>query len=73
MELWIHFHLRKATTAALNFFYPRMAKGGVIIIHDYNHNWDGIPKAVDAFLITIPESLMVLTDWQGSAMIIKNS
>jgi O-methyltransferase len=61
------------TIAALNFFYPKMAKGGVIIVHDYNHNWDGIPKAMDEFLKTIPESLIELTDWQGSAMIIKNS
>lgn len=61
------------TIEALKFFYPRMSKGGVIIIHDYNHNWDGIPKAIDAFLETIPEALFELSDWQGSAMIIKNS
>ena len=50
-----------------------MSKGGVIIIHDYNHNWHGIPKAIDEFLQTIPESLLEIPDWQGSAMIIKNS
>ena len=61
------------TIAALDFFYPRMSKGGVIIIHDYNHNWHGIPKAIDEFLQTIPESLLEIPDWQGSAMIIKNS
>lgn len=61
------------TIDALKFFYPRLTKGGVIIIHDYNHNWDGIPKAVNEFMHTIPESLIELPDWQGSAMIIKNS
>lgn len=61
------------TLAALKFFYPRLFNGGVIIIHDYNHNWDGIPKAVAEFITTIPESLIELPDWQGSAMIVKNS
>ena len=61
------------TIEALKFFYPRLSKGGVIIIHDYNHNWDGIPKAINEFINTIPESLIELPDWQGSAMIIKNS
>jgi O-methyltransferase len=61
------------TIAALKFFYRRLSKGGVIIIHDYNHNWDGIPKAINEFNGTIPESLIELPDWQGSAMIIKNS
>ena len=61
------------TQEALNFFYPRLSKGGVIIVHDYNHNWDGIPKAINEFVESIPESLIELSDWQGSAMIVKNS
>jgi O-methyltransferase len=61
------------TKSALEFFYPRLSAGGVIIVHDYNHNWDGIPKAIEGFLKTIPESIIELSDWQGSAMIIKNS
>ncbi len=61
------------TVAALEFFYPRLTPGGVIIVHDYNHNWDGIPMAVNEFITSIPESLIELADWQGSAMIIKNS
>ena len=61
------------TIEALKFFYPRLNPGGVIIVHDYNHNWDGISKAIDEFIGTIPESLIELSDWQGSAMIIKNS
>ncbi len=64
--------LYKPTIDALNYFYPKLSPGGVIIIHDYNHTWDGIRKALDEFMVTIPESLIEITDWQGSAMILKN-
>ena len=60
------------TLEALKFFYPRMNPGGVIIIHDYNHTWDGIPRAVNAFVKNIPESIIEVMDWQGSVMIIRN-
>ena len=55
------------TIEALKFFYPRLNKGAVIIVHDYNHNWESIPKAINEFIKTIPESLIELPDWQGSA------
>ena len=61
------------TIAALHFFYPKLNEGAVIIVHDYNHNWKGIRKALDEFMPTIPESLIELPDWQGSVMIVKNS
>ncbi len=64
--------LYKPTLHGLKFFYERLSPGGVIIIHDYNHTWDGIKRALDEFLPTIPESLIELPDWQGSAMIVKN-
>lgn len=60
------------TIEALKFFYPRLSSGGVIIIHDYNHIWDGVKKALDEFMPTIPESLVEIPDWKGSSMIIKN-
>ena len=60
------------TLEALKFFYSKMNPGGVIIIHDYNHTWDGIPKAVNTFVENIPESIIELMDWQGSVMIIRN-
>ena len=60
------------TLEALKFFYPKMNPGGVIIIHDYNHTWDGTPKAVNTFVENIPESIIELMDWQGSVMIIRN-
>ncbi|CAN5532616.1 hypothetical protein BH10BAC1_BH10BAC1_01860 [soil metagenome] len=61
------------TIEGLRFFYPKLSPGGVIIIHDYNHTWDGIKKALDEFIPTIPESLIELPDWKGSVMLVKNS
>jgi O-methyltransferase len=60
------------TIEGLRFFYPRLSPGGVIVIHDYNHNWDGARKAIDEFSATIPESIVEIPDWQGSAVIVKN-
>ena len=61
------------TKAGLEYFYPKLSPGGVIVIHDYNHSWDGCRKAIDEFSKTIPETIVEIADWQGSAMIIKNS
>ncbi|MCW3104564.1 MAG: hypothetical protein JWO09_3004 [Bacteroidetes bacterium] len=60
------------TIEGLRFFYPRLSPGGIIMIHDYNHNWDGVKKAIDEFAQSIPESVVEIPDWQGSAMIVKN-
>jgi O-methyltransferase len=64
--------LYKPTLAGLQFFYHRLAAGGVIMVHDYNHNWEGTKRAVDEFITSIPEGLVELPDWQGTALIIKN-
>jgi len=64
--------LFQPTRAALDFFYPRLSPGGIIFIHDYNYKWEGIKKAVDEFIRTIPESLVLVADIDGSCMIVKN-
>jgi O-methyltransferase len=64
--------LYNPTKAGLDYFYPRLSPGGVIIIHDYNYKWEGLMKAVDEFVTTVPESLVLLPDLDSSAMIIKN-
>jgi len=64
--------LYEPTIAALHYFYPKLAPGGVIIVHDYNHTWAGIERSVDEFKKTIPESVIEIADWQGSVMIVKN-
>lgn len=65
--------LYKPTIEALNYFYPKLSPGGVIIVHDYNHTWYGIPKAIVAFENTILETFVPVSDWQGSVMLVKNS
>jgi O-methyltransferase len=61
------------TKAGLEFFYPLLSPGGVIIIHDYTHKWPGIKKAADEFAATIPESLVMVPDMDGSVMITRNT
>ncbi|MBC7450254.1 MAG: class I SAM-dependent methyltransferase, partial [Cytophagales bacterium] len=64
--------LYKPTIDALNYFYPKLSPGGVILIHDYNHNWEGVEKAIDAFALTIPEVFTGIADWQGTVLLVKN-
>lgn len=59
------------TKAGLEYFYPRLSPGGVIIVHDYNPDWPGIMKAVDDFAIQIPEPIVPLPDVDSSVMIFK--
>ncbi len=59
------------TRNGLEFFYPRLSQGGVILIHDYNEKWGGVLKAVDKFLKEIPESIIQIPDMEGTVMIIK--
>jgi O-methyltransferase len=63
--------LYKPTLAALHYFYPRLSPGGVIIVHDYNHTWKGIGKAIAEFVKGIPESAVEIPDWQGSLIIVR--
>jgi O-methyltransferase len=64
--------LYQPTRAALDFFYPRLSPGGIIIIHDYNYKWEGIKRAVDDFIRNIPECLILVPDIDGTCMIIRN-
>jgi hypothetical protein len=58
--------------AALEFFYPRLHPGGMLILHDYaNPHWPGIRQAADEFLAGRPERLVLLPDKAGSAMLRK--
>jgi hypothetical protein len=42
--------LYQSTKDGLEFFYPRMVKGGVIVVDDYgSRRWAGVKKAVDEF------------------------
>ena len=48
------------TKAGLKFFYPRMNKGGIFLIHDYPC-FLGVEKAVIEFLLNKKEQIKVLT------------
>jgi O-methyltransferase len=63
--------LYNPTKAGLEFFYPRVSPGGVILVHDYNNKWEGVMKAVDDFCKTIPESMVIIPDRETTVMIIK--
>jgi O-methyltransferase len=65
--------LHQPTKAGLEYFYPLLSPGGIIIIHDYNYKWPGIKKAVDEFVSTIPETLIIVPDMEGSVIIVKSA
>ena len=51
--------LYQSTRDGLEFFYPRMNPGGIILIHDYL--WaEGVRQAVDEFLAARPEPVLEL-------------
>lgn len=46
----LDFDLYQPTLEGLNYFYPRMAKGGLILVHDYfSVGYKGVRQAVDEF------------------------
>jgi len=59
--------------AALDFFYPRMPKGGMLILHDYSSGtWAGATRAVDEFRNANGEFVTILPDKSGTAIIRKS-
>lgn len=54
----------------LAFFYPRLAKGGMIQIDDYNFiDWPGCNKAVNEFLADNPPTLFVQLPLGGAFLV----
>lgn len=54
----------------LEYFYPRMVKGGTILVHDYFHPYyTGVKKAVDEFCLKTEIEAMPIGD--GISMAIK--
>lgn len=46
----------------LEFFYPRMNSGGIILFDEYNDPpWPGCNKAIDEFMLNKPEKLHSIT------------
>lgn len=63
------------TLAGLKFFYPRVAPGGYLFIHDYNNpeSDHGVFRSVNHFLRDKPERLIEIPDTWGSAVIRKHN
>lgn len=60
--------------AALEFFYPRMSDGGMLILHDYaSGTWGGATQAVDEFCESTGERIVLWPDKSGTAMIRKHT
>jgi len=64
--------LYEPTRHGLDYFYPRLSSGGVILIHDYNSTqFPGVKRAVDEYLNKHSLYLIPLCDFHGTAMLIK--
>ena len=58
--------------AALEFFYPRMSHGGMLLLHDYSSgHWHGAKKATDEFCAASGEFLSRWPDKSGTVIIRK--
>jgi O-methyltransferase len=55
--------LHKSTIDCLEFFYPRMNQGGIIISHDYSY-MSGVKKAFEEFFQDKPEIILGLPSYQ---------
>lgn len=61
------------TKSGLEFFYPRMPVGGLLLLHDYaNPFWDGPKQAIDEFCQTYGERIILIPDNSGTAIIRKS-
>ena len=59
--------------SALEFFYPRLSKGGMMLVHDYDSgNWDGATLAVDEFCADNSVFITLWPDKSGTAMLRKS-
>ncbi len=66
--------LYKSTLEGLKFFYPRISKGGFLLIHDYHNPQEsnaGVMRAVDEFMIDKIEKKIEIPDVLGSIILRK--
>jgi O-methyltransferase len=68
--VWLDLDIYKPTLAALDFFYPRMSRGGYCFIHDYNSPESdyAMRRATTSFFRDKAELLIELPDEWGSVM-----
>lgn len=62
--------LYPGTRAGLEYFYPKISRGGVILVHDYNSlNCPGVKKAVDEYCKRVKTTPIPL--WDSQVLVIK--
>ncbi len=54
----------ESTRAELEVLYPRLSRGGVLVVDDYGH-WGGARKAVDEYFSHRQRPLLQYTDYTG--------
>lgn len=55
--------------AGLEFFYPRLPSGAMMVLHDYSSgHWPGATAAVDEFLSDKRETVILMPDKSGTAI-----
>lgn len=59
--------LYQPTYSGLEFFFERLAHGGIVVIHDYNA-WLGARRAVDEFFTSRGKAVLPMPDKSGSAV-----
>lgn len=65
--------LYKPTYEGLKIFYPKLVKGGMIIVHDYNSSrFPGVKDAVKEYCRENNIFIVPLCDMHGSAVLIKS-
>lgn len=65
--------LYKPTYEGLKIFYPKLVRGGMIIVHDYNSSqFPGVKKAVKEYCNENNIFIVPLCDMHGSAVLIKS-
>jgi len=55
----------QVTMDSLNYFYPKMVQGGIIVLHDYIHEDIPVRKVCDEFLKDKPEQIVNIDSPQG--------
>jgi hypothetical protein len=66
----LDFDTYSSTKSALEFFYPRMTRGGMVLCHDYfSKSCPGVHKAIDEFFADKRETLVDL--WHTQIVAVK--
>jgi predicted O-methyltransferase YrrM len=66
--------LAEPMRAGLETFYPLLAPGGIMILHDYGSGWwKALTKTVDEFFRYKPEKPILMPDKSGTVIIRKHS